>query len=146
MNKITKRITLGLLAAGFLAGTLVWAGSEVHSNHMHGGGMGHDQQMKMHQGEHRMKQRGAGMHEMQEMQKVFQEDMRSNHAEVLAELSGKPVGEIRSQLETRSLSAVLEEYGLSHEKVQLLLQTRMTTMVSEAVESKRITQHEASRM
>ena len=37
MNKITKRITLGLLAAGFLAGTLVWAGSEVHSNHMHGG-------------------------------------------------------------------------------------------------------------
>ena len=36
-----------------------------------------------------MKQRGAGMHEMQEMQKVFQEDMRSNHAEVLAELSGK---------------------------------------------------------
>ena len=49
MNKITKRITLGLLAAGFLAGTLVWAGSEVHSNHMHGGGMGHDQQMEMHQ-------------------------------------------------------------------------------------------------
>jgi hypothetical protein len=86
------------------------------------------------------------MHEMQEMQKVFQEDMRSNHAEVLAELSGKPVGETRSQLETRSLSAVLEEYGLSHEKVQPLLQTRMTTMVSEAVESKRITQREASRM
>ena len=159
MNTMTKKITLGLLVIGFLAGSLVWAGSEEHSRREHRGGKESCSRMEEHRGEHkgehrskhRMKKHGMRMNGMQkpgmhEMQKLFQEDMRTNHAEVLAELSGKPVGEIRSQLETRSLRAVMEEYGLKHEQVQPLLQARMTTMVSKAVESKRITQGEANRM
>ena len=159
MNTMTKKITLGLLAAGFLAGSLVWAGSKEHSRREHRWGKESCSRMEEHRGEHkgehrskhRMKKHGMRMNGMQklgmhEMQKLFQEDMRTNHAEVLAELSGKPVGEIRSQLETRSLRAVMEEYGLKHEQVQPLLQARMTTMISKAVESKRITQGEANRM
>lgn len=155
MNTMTKKIALSLLATGFLAGSLVWAGEGKHSRRKPGGGKEQCGRMEEHRGEHRSKHRmkkhgmrkhGMRKHGMQEMQKLFQEDIRTNQAAVLAKLSGKPAEELQSQLETRSLGAVMEEHGLSLEQVRPLLHARMITMVYDAVEAKRITQREANRM
>ena len=142
---MTKKIALSLLATGFLAGSLVWAGEGKHSRRKPSGGTEQCGRMEEHRGERRSKQR-MKKHGMQEMQKLFQEDIRTNQAAVLAKLSGKPAEELQSQLETRSLGALMEEHGLSLEQVQPLLHARMITMVYEAVEAKRITQREANRM
>lgn len=157
MNTVTKKIALSLLASGFLASSLAWAGEREHSGGEHRRGAEHCSRKEAHEGEHkerkgehrkkhRKEHRKERKHGMQEMRKLLQADIRTNQVEVLAELSGKSTEEIRGQLENRSLGAVMEEHGLSREQVRPLLHARMITTVHEAVKAKRITQREANRM